>query len=316
MPRTALTDTATPAGTQPVGLAGYTDPVFSDEFRTGALDDTKWYPWYPDVPFWNTTTPGGHKTNSNEPQGYDESGISFPTDTTMRFTMRADNAAVPELDYTSGMVSSGDLFSQAYGVFEAKVRTPDIIGSWAAFWLFPASNSWDYEIDILEHWGAESFGNNVLTTVHPRDSTPAQSEGHTFPQDVGVHFHTYTLRWEPTRIRVYIDGTKVYDRTSSQMRIYNLPMYPQLNLAADRDKVAFLPTRVPFHMDVDYVRVWAYDPTLTIAETGAQAPTDPGGEPIDPEQPVELAFAPYSYDGTALDVHYLNNGQLRELGIN
>lgn len=272
----ALTDPATPAGIQPVGLSGFGEPVFSDEFTGDSLDLTKWTPWYPDVPFWNTTTPGGHKTNSNEPQGYDESGITFPGTTVMRFTMRASNAAVPELAYTSGMVSSGDLFSQAYGVFEAKVRTPDKSGAWAAFWLFPAVHAWEYEIDILEHWGRESFGNTVLSTVHPRDGSPAVSEDHQFPQDVGAFFHAYTLRWEPGRIRIYIDGTKVFDRTSAQMRIYDQPMYPQLNLAADRDKLTELAANVPFSMDVDYVRVWA---NAAGAETGPVAPTDPGGEP-------------------------------------
>lgn len=284
MPRTALTDSATPNGQQPMGLAGFGDPVFSDEFAAGSLDLAKWVPWYPDVPFWNTTTPGGHKTNSNEPQGYDASGITFPGSSTMRFTFRQQNVAVPELPYSSGMVSSGGLFSQEYGVFEFRAKLPDITGSWCGLWLFPASNEWDYEIDVAENWGRESWNTKSLHTVHTKGFGGVQSEeSQSFNPSVGAAFRTFSCWWEPDRIRMYADGQLVFDRNSTQMRIFDEAMYVQCNLAGVWGDT--LAASAPFSMDVDYIRVWENaageevevtdppDPPTTLAYLGSQPAT-------------------------------------------
>jgi len=93
-----LVDPATPTGVQPVGHSGYA-LAFSDEFTSGSLDG-KWETSYPDTAYWNTTTPGGHLSNTDEPQGYDPSGITFDADG-MVLTLREEET-VPGLAYTSG----------------------------------------------------------------------------------------------------------------------------------------------------------------------------------------------------------------------
>lgn len=311
----SLVDPNTPAGTQPRGLSGFGSPVFSDEFQGTELDDTKWYPWYPDVPFWNTTTPGGHKTNSNEPQGYDESGISFPGDGTMRFNMRESNVAVPELPFSSGMVSSGDKFSQTYGVFEARIKVPHQAGSWSAFWLFPAANLWEYEIDIMESWGSDGFNWTTLHTVHTRLSA-SQSAGYNVGETVGNSYHTYTLWWEPDRIRMFVDGNLALDFTEDEIGyIYEKPMYVQLNLAGavGADGRTNLERTAPFDMEVSYVRVWQNSPNGQI-DPFSIPPVNPGGVEPEPEPNPETSNVVNS-NGEPVDIYRLNGTDIVKVNL-
>jgi beta-glucanase (GH16 family) len=78
-------------------------------------------------------------------------------------------------------------------------------------------------------------------------------------------FHLYTIEWEPTQIRWYIDRdtnpnpVHTVDTTPANMEEFRKPFHIILNLAisgqftnnAQPDPAAF-----PVTMSVDYVRVW------------------------------------------------------------
>lgn len=246
-----LTDAHTPYGIQPAGMSGLGDPVFSDEFKAGTLDTAKWDTAYPDTAFWNTTTPGGHLTNSSEPQGYHPSAISFDADG-MVFTMTEENTAVPELDYTSGMVTSYPSFNPLYGAFEARMKLSNTNGAWPAFWMMPTDQVWPPEIDIMENWGKASFNLQTEHTFHFPRPTPGGHSGtvHGFSSDVGNAFHVFGCLWEPNRIRWYVDGAVVKDLTTS---LADKQMYLIANLAGQQGST---PT-VPASIHVDYIRAWS-----------------------------------------------------------
>jgi beta-glucanase (GH16 family) len=245
-----LTDPFTPFGVQPAGMSGFGDPVFSDEFRAGALDTGKWETAYPDTPFWNATTPGGHLTNSNEPQGYDPSGITFDADG-MVLTLREEET-VAGLDYTSGMVTSYPSFNPLYGAFEARMRLTNTNGAWPAFWMMPADQVWPPEIDIMENWGKASYNLQTEHTFHFPRPTPGGYSGtvHGFTSDVGNAFHVFGCLWEPGRIRWYVDGAVVKDLSTD---LAAKQMYLICNLAGQQGST---PT-VPASIHVDYIRAWA-----------------------------------------------------------
>ena len=262
MARSALTDQATPLNVQPVAAMPHMgDPVFSDEFAGSSLNGAKWQPWYPDVPFWNTTTPGGHKTNSNEPQGYDETGITFVDDAdgkrVMRFTMHESNHAVPELAYTSGMVCSYPSFVSKYGYFEARLKVPNAWGSWPAFWRMPADFVWPPEEDIFENWGRDTFNGQSSSAVHFPNQVPSRTAHHQFAGDTGGVWRTFGELREPGRMRTYFDGTLVADWEIDPA--YERDMYLLCNLAGDKDNHAGVANSAPFSMDVDYIRAWSLD---------------------------------------------------------
>jgi len=247
-----LTDPFTRYGVQPVGHSGYGDPVFSDEFKLNALDTSKWLPWYPDTPFWNTTVPGGHKTNSNEPQGYDPSAISFDADG-MVLTMREEET-VAGLDYTSGMVCSYPSFNPIYGYFETRMKVSNTNGAWPAFWMFPTDHTWPPEIDIMENWGKASYNLQVEHTFHYPRPTPGGYSGTVYglANDVGNDFHVFGCRWEAGRIRWYVDGQLTKDLTI-QPSYANKQMFLICNFAGAQGSS---PT-VPASVKVDYIRAWA-----------------------------------------------------------
>lgn len=247
-----LTDPFTRYGVQPVGLSGFGDPVFSDEFKLNALDTTKWLPWYPDTPFWATSVPGGHKTNSNEPQGYDPSAISFDADG-MVLTMRQEEV-VPGLDYTSGMVCSYPSFNPIHGYFEARMKLSNTTGAWPAFWMFPTNHVWPPEIDIMENWGKPSYNLQTEHTFHFPRPTPGSylADTHNYTNDVGNDFHVWGCLWEPERIRWYVDGALTFD-LEIEPEYADRQMFLICNFAGAHGSSP----QVPASVKVDYIRAWA-----------------------------------------------------------
>lgn len=249
-PSGALIDPQTPDGAQPNGHTGYT-LAFSDEFKSGHLNDSKWLPWYPDTDFWNTTTPGGHKTNSNEPQGYDPSGISFDEDGLV-LTLREEET-VPGLAYTSGMICSYPSFNTTYGYFEARMLLPNAEDAWPAFWMFPTNMSWPPEIDWMENWGKVSFNLQTEHTFHYPRPNPGGLSGDTYnyQEDVGNNWHTFGGLWEPGRIRWYVDGDLAKDLEIEE-EYANTDMFMICNLAGDQGSQP----ATGFSAKVSHIRVW------------------------------------------------------------
>jgi serralysin len=270
-----LVDPATPAGVQPVGRAGYT-LVFSDEFAAGSLNRAKWDPWYPDTPFWNA--PGqdyaGHKSNTNEPQIYDPTAITF-SGSEMIFTLSATvtnpypPAPLPQgfasrWPYTSGMVTSYPSFNQAYGYFEARIKCPygEILGPWSAFWMDRTDQQWPPEIDWWENFGGGTFYHHRTAYITPSNYYyaspyslwPADRGGAPGPED----WHTYAGEWRPGSLRWYVDGNLAWSYDGADVNTQ--PMYLICNLAgysgsSEIDQA--LAANAPFSMHVDYIRAWA-----------------------------------------------------------
>ena len=257
-PPAGLIDPATPAAQQPIGPSDMAFRLsFSDEFAAGILNASRWIPWYPDTPFWNATTPGGHRTNTGEPQGYDPSGISFDTDGLV-LTMRNSNAAVPQLPYTSGMICSYPSFAQSYGFFEAKMKLANVDGSWPAFWMDCADQSWPPEIDIMENWGAASWNTSVTHTYHYPQPTPGGYSATKYDVpvgDVGTSWHTYGCLWEPGRLRWYVDGVLTKDLVDAN--VTDKAMYMICNLAGRNYSTPPAVADLPFSIHVRYIRAWA-----------------------------------------------------------
>jgi len=219
--------------------------AFSDEFNGSSLNRQKWDPWYPDTPFWNATKPGGHLTNTGEPQAYDPSAISFDG-SNMLLTLR-DQSTVSGIPYTSGMVTSYPSFSATYGYFEASIQLPRVQQSWPAFWMDPQDQSWPPEIDIMESWGT---GGIVGQNYHGTSSEVGTRTGSTA---TNPGFNTFGLLWRADYLAWYVNGKKVYEYSNPE--IVNKNMYIICNLAGIHG--AKLPASVlPMTMKVDYIRAW------------------------------------------------------------
>lgn len=248
-----LVDPHTPSGVQPVGQASGWALTFSDEFTRTSLDRLKWDPWYPDTAFWNATSPGGHLTNTGEPEAYDPSAISFDGSSIMTFTY-SNQSVVSGIPHKSGMVTSYPSFNQLYGYFEASIKMPTAAGMFPAFWMDPQDQSWPPELDIMEsksgtavssaaHWGTSSANHQYATNSSTFAAT-AISSG---------QFHTYGALWEAGRFRTFVDGVQVWDFQSANVAAK--AMYLICNLAGDPQNFPAAGV-MPFQMQVDYIRAW------------------------------------------------------------
>jgi len=164
-------------------------------------------------------------------------------------------------DYTSGLITSRDSFMFAYGYAEARMQLPEGDGLWPAFWLL---NSYyiaqQPEIDIMEARGSRPF--EVSHSYHRNNdrgvqsSDSSESRSATGAPTFTEAFHTYGVRWSPTKITWYIDGEPVYSIADGTVG-YQL-MYVLANLAVGGN-YPYQPVdddALPARLQIDYIRVY------------------------------------------------------------
>jgi beta-glucanase (GH16 family) len=169
--------------------------------------------------------------------------------------------------FTSGRIKTKGILSQAYGRFEARIKTPYGPGIWPAFWLLGANVdaiTWPQcgEIDIMEQRGQEPNINHG--SVHG----PGYSGANAITKAYGLmngrfdtDYHIYAVEWGPDFIDYYVDNF-LYERITPHdvtgTWVYDHPFFIILNVAVGGNYVGFPTTGTPFpqSMYVDYVKVY------------------------------------------------------------
>lgn len=182
--------------------------------------------------------------------------------------------------------------SWKYGRIEARIAMPSAIGTWPAFWMMGTAcddtvttnyaapitqydvmaSNWSScgEIDIMEHRNTEAntFQNlfwDSRTGLFPWGNGLNNEQPNNVYVGNVTQFHLYTIEWEPTQIRWYIDRetrpTPVHtvDITASNKEEFQKPFHIILNLALSgvfTGNAAPNQADFPMYMYVDYVRVW------------------------------------------------------------
>jgi beta-glucanase (GH16 family) len=209
------------------------------------------------------------------------------------YTNRPDNATIQNgvllitaraesfegAQYTSGRLTTKDLFEQQYGRFEARIRLPFGQGIWPAFWMLGADideNPWPGagEIDIMEYRGQEPT--ILIGSIHGPgyNGGDAISKEYTLENDrFDTGFHIFGIEWGPDFINYYVDDVlynqitpeDVDEETNGEGTwVFNKPFYILMNLAVGGTFVGppNAETQFPQTMLVDYVRVYELDETL------------------------------------------------------
>ncbi|MFN5377708.1 MAG: family 16 glycosylhydrolase [Ignavibacteria bacterium] len=169
--------------------------------------------------------------------------------------------------YTSARIKTQGLFSQTYGRFEARLKTPTGPGIWPAFWLLGdniTEVSWPQcgEIDIMEQRGQQPavthgsvhgpgyFGANAKTKPYGLMSGRFDTD-----------FHVYAIEWGESYIDFFIDDYLFQRITPSDLTgewVFNKPFFMILNVAVGGNYVGYPTKDTPFpqSMIIDYVRVY------------------------------------------------------------
>jgi beta-glucanase (GH16 family) len=174
-------------------------------------------------------------------------------------------------NYTSARLKTQNLFAQAYGRFEARIKISKGQGIWPAFWMLGndiTQNGWPKcgEIDIMENIGREP-GITHGSLHSPSATAPTSDLTATFTlpagQNLSDDFHIYAIEWEPGTVRFYFDSNNYATFTQAQWPaggqwVFDHPFFIILNVAAGGiwPGSPDATTQFPQQMLVDYVRVY------------------------------------------------------------
>lgn len=321
---------------------------FGDEFDGTALDRGRWctryqygggvalQPGYADA----SCTPGGSGTldflNDEQQRYRDVTTTGEPLHVVRDgvLSLRATRTGKDSYAaYEAAMLRSKTEFVPAAGerlYLTARVRLPDVQGTWPAFWLAPGVRNgaaqWPPEIDILEgplnrvedrdtmlHLAAH--GNAGGSTTF-RAASYDSNGNYVAPSSLRGRWVEVGLEWTGTSACWFVDGTKILCRGSSWTDDAGKPANPSpilLNLAVGggwAGRHGIEDNRFPASFDLDHVRVWTSAGAGTTAPPAPPAPTPSAPTPSAPAPsvpPVSAASGPLrsAASGRCLTAHAL-----------
>ena len=211
--------------------------VFADEFDAPTLDRNNW----------NVVGPGFWV--NNEQQAYIDDpatvaiveGVSGAEGGALMlrplFKPGIDPHPERKADFVSGRIDSRGKFDFTYGRAEARIRMPDAVGVWPAFWLL-GNGEWPGtgEIDIMEYVGEKDWTGVALHGPGYSGETPLVNKFF-FPEGTDVtDWHVYAVEWTRDAILFEIDGRLTYRVTRPMVEHYgewrfDTPKHVILNFA-------------------------------------------------------------------------------------
>ena len=243
--------------------------VWSDEFDAPRLDPETWF-----FQSGDGTDEGIPGWGNNELQFYlpDNAQVS---DGMLKITAREES--IGAFRYTSARIITRDRVATRYGRIEARMRLPGGQGIWPAFWMLPQDPTYggwaaSGEIDIMEAVNlGGTGGNQIYGTIHYGGEFPANvftGESYVVPADARAEFHTYSIEWDPTEIRWYVDGIVYAVQNSWRSTAapfpapFDQPFYILFNVAVGGSfpGAPNASTVFPVTMEVDWVRVYSGEP--------------------------------------------------------
>jgi len=169
--------------------------------------------------------------------------------------------------FTSARIKTIGLFDQAYGRFEARIKSPWGPGIWPAFWLLGSNVEtigWPQcgEIDIMEIRGQKPDMMNG--TLHGPGYSGGSSITKTFALEnsrFDVDFHLFAVEWGEGYIDFFVDNTLYQRLTPATVKgewVFDQPFFILLNVAVGGNYLGFPTDQTPFPqtMFVDYVKVY------------------------------------------------------------
>jgi beta-glucanase (GH16 family) len=240
---------------------------FDDEFNGSSLDTSNWI-------VQQTADSGYHsgvECYEDSPNNVSVSGgtLNLTVEQATSSFLCPSDPPYPT-DYTSGMVSTYQRFTQAYGLFEVRAKISDATtqGLQTSFWLYPAQltyGAWPLsgEIDIAELFS--QYPTLAIPFVHYNNSS---NDPDATNDDCAIgdpsQFHTYALEWTPQSMAFMYDGkTCLVDHWNTASPLvdpepFNAPFYICLTQALGIGTNLFLPgtTPLPATTSVDWVHVW------------------------------------------------------------
>ena len=276
--------------------------MLSDEFDGSTLDTALWCTRLPfNQGFGDANSQAGCNggngqrfTGNNEQQFYVDTNTAGQATHELNDGVLSLNATKTREDpgwdwvlWESGMIRTKQQFAPTAGhnlYLTARMKLPDVKGSWPAFWLYPGYRDggdpvWPPEIDIID--AALNYDGDNADMLHMdsiEDTSGAQGKADVFHNaDYDNQWHNWStsdgssvrtkwvevgLEWSTTEASWYVDGTKVLTQKYKWQQnngTAGAPATVILNLAvggswAGRNGVDITEAGTSF--DIDHVRIY------------------------------------------------------------
>lgn len=218
--------------------------------------------------FSGTDLPAGCEAYEG-PQGGSAASYYRPDEVTvhdglLHLTMRQRD--VGGRPYTAGGIGCRAV-AQTFGRYEFRAKVPTGVGIDSFVTLWPTETGHDKDATLVEILGRPGAEKAYLTNQYGSGSSQVTVAG-SYSDD----FHTYTIEWTPSFFRVLIDGTqRMSDRhVSTREKWIGFAMSTGDHLSGRPDAA----TAFPAEFQVDWLRVYAYDPQGGLID-GAAPPGKP-----------------------------------------
>ena len=175
--------------------------------------------------------------------------------------------------YTSAKIKTQGKAQVQPGRVEARIKLPEGLGLWPAFWLLGSSlptTPWPAcgEFDIMENHG--STPNATSSAMHGPGYSGKTPFVHGDTLRIGKFtddFHVFAVEWDSVRVRFFVDDRLHYTIARRDVErhgawVFDHPFFVILNLAVGGKFDGDPPSDAifPATMLVDYVRVYAPSP--------------------------------------------------------
>jgi beta-glucanase (GH16 family) len=175
-------------------------------------------------------------------------------------------------EWSSGCIHTDNKREFMYGRFEAKIKIPQTVGSFPAFWTLGGNYeegngiTWPYcgEIDIMEHkYGyAWTTAGALYRTDLVWDNWDAKDLGRVDSGNIGSFddYHVYAMEWTANKLDYYVDDRLIGHSDisdDSQWFMFHQPHYILLNQALGAAGGSVPSDMTEYTMYVDWVRVYA-----------------------------------------------------------
>jgi len=199
-------------------VAAFGQPLWSDEFDSGAL---------PDSQVWSYDLGAGGWGNQELQEYTDDLENARVEGGNLVIAARQKLAGMTPVGFTSARLRTEEKLMFLYGTIEARIKVPDLQdGLWPAFWTLGSNFSevgWPRsgEMDILEMGWKDAIRDGLVnrwvsmgafwefqgsTAQFGRVYSPILTE----PMDLNGEYHVFSMDWTPDSIVTFLDGNEIW----------------------------------------------------------------------------------------------------------